>query len=161
MPLYKQTTDHRFLPSKPFLPAFDSPWWMPEQVGRAAALSSSVQKHSNNKIQPQFQKCSLLQSRPNSLPAKPWPAAPLFTAHRKVMPFHRNLLVQEASLRGNNHFSNSTYICKVVQRFSATPSWAKPTDWRYTHPELLRVHMLVTEAFPLPILCNSEVNLWK
>lgn len=131
--LHKQTTGHRLLPTKLFLHAFDSPCWMPEQVGGGAALSGSVQKHSRNKIQPVLQKLCLLQSRPSTLPAKPWPIAPLFTANRRVMPFQRNLLLQEASLRANNDFSNSTYICRVLQRSSATPSWLKP-DWCHIHP---------------------------
>lgn len=132
--LHKQITDHRLLPSTPFLPAFHSLCWMPGQVGRGAVLSGSAQKHSRNKIQPVFQKPSLLQSRPSSLPAKPLPTAPLFIAYRRIMPFHRNLLLQEGSLRDNNHFSNSIYIWRVLQNFSATPSWWKPTDWRCINP---------------------------
>lgn len=87
---------------------------------------------------------------------------PLFTAYRRIMPFHRNLLLQEASLRDSNRFSNSTYICRVLQSFSATLSWWKPTDWFYIHPGPGSSHAdYWSSAPPLPLLCNVEGNLWK
>lgn len=149
--LHKQAADHRLLPSKhvqavPLLPPADPPCWMPEQVGRRSAFNTAVQKHSRKKIQPVFQQLCPLENQEQTQqpPGQVMNSCTPAYSSQECNTFPTNLLLQEASPRGNNHSRSSMSICRVPSNL-------------FCHPSLIKAYRLM--LYP-PWPWNTEFKCW-